>query len=97
MCQIFAGQAPATYAYESRSIRLNGQCTSIRLEHAFWMILDEIAAGEGVSTPTLISKLHSEVVELRGEIRNFSSLLRCACLVYKDTLANRPFARVAAE
>ena len=82
MCQIFAGQDPERYASENRSLRLNGQSTSIRLERAFWRILDDIAAREGVSTPAFISKLHAEVLELHGEARNFTSLLRCACTIH---------------
>ncbi len=81
MCQIFAGQDPADYEPETRRLRLNGQSTSIRLERSFWQIVDEIAASEGVTTPAFVSKLHAEVLELRGEARNFTSLLRCACLV----------------
>jgi predicted DNA-binding ribbon-helix-helix protein len=82
MCQMFAGQPPETYESETRSIRLHGHCTSIRLERAFWATLDEIAGREGLSTPQFVSKLHDEVLELRGEVRNFASLLRCACLVH---------------
>ena len=82
MCQIFAGQDPASYEGETRSIRLNGQSTSIRLERAFWQMIDEIAAAEGFSTPGFLSQLHSEVLQLHGEARNFTSLLRCACLQY---------------
>lgn len=81
MCHIFAGQDPGDYEPEMRRLRLNGQSTSIRLERSFWEIIDEIAQSEGVSTPAFISKLHSEVLEPRGETRNFTSLLRCACLV----------------
>lgn len=84
MCQMFAGQARANYEFQTRSLRLNGQCTSVRLEKKFWNILDEIAAGEETSTPLFISKLHSEVVNLHGEAKNFASLLRCACLVYRE-------------
>lgn len=80
MCQIFAGQDPATYEGETRSLRLNGYSTSIRLEAAFWEMLDKIAAAEGFTTPGFISKLHAEVLEQNGEARNFTSLLRCACL-----------------
>ena len=80
MCQIFAGQDPGSYECETRSLRLNGQSTSIRLEAAFWEMLDRIAEAEGFTTPGFISKLHAEVLELHGEARNFTSLLRCACL-----------------
>ena len=82
MCQIFAGQNPERYQLETRRMRLNGQSTSIRLENAFWDILDQIAATAGVSTPAFISKLHSEVLETRGEPVNFTSLLRTACLIH---------------
>lgn len=80
MCQIFAGQDPASYKSETRSLRLNGQSTSIRLETAYWEMLDAIADAEGFTTPGFLSKLHTEVLELQGEVRNFTSLLRCACL-----------------
>ena len=84
MCRIFAGQDPDRYRLVTRRIRLNGQSTSIRLEQSFWLILDEIAASEGISTPAFVSKLHSEVLEIRGEPANFTSLLRCTCLVHLD-------------
>ncbi len=90
MCQIFAGQDPARYDSDTRSLRLNGQSTSIRLERAFWAILDDIAAAEGLSTPSFISRLHAEVLELRGEPGNFTSLLRCTCLVHLERTAGRP-------
>jgi len=80
MCQIFAAQNPADYDCETRSIRLNGHSTSIRLEAVFWRVLDSIAEREGRTTPQFLSQLHDEVLELRGEVRNFASLLRCACL-----------------
>ena len=98
MCQIFAGQNPARYDSETRRLRLNGQSTSIRLERAFWRILDDIAAREGLSTPAFISKLHSEVLELRGEAPNFTSLLRCACTLHLgDEEHGDAAARIAAE
>jgi predicted DNA-binding ribbon-helix-helix protein len=89
MCKVFAEQDPARYESKTRSLRLNGQITSIRLETTFWNILDEMAAAEDVSTPTFISTLHSEVVQLRGEPRNFTSLLRCACVKFVELNAER--------
>ena len=80
MCRIFASQDPSTYRSATRSIRLNGQSTSVRLEAAFWDVLDAIAAEQGFSTPGFLSKLHGEVLEIHGEARNFTSLLRCVCL-----------------
>ena len=93
MCQIFAGQDPASYAYVARSVRLAGHATSIRLEAAFWDILDEIAQRQGLTTPRFLSTLYDEVMEQRGRIANFSSLLRVACVLYlrrPELLANLP-------
>lgn len=87
VCQMFAGQARSNYQFRTRSLRLNGQCTSVRLEQKFWLILDEIAEGEGISTPQFISKLHTEVVALHGEASNFSSMLRCTCLIFMEKQA----------
>jgi predicted DNA-binding ribbon-helix-helix protein len=84
MCRIYAEQVPNRYALTTRRLRLNGQSTSIRLENTFWHILDDIAAGEGMSTPAFMSKLHSEVLELHGEPANFSSVLRCTCLIFLE-------------
>lgn len=98
MCQIFAGQPPADYESETRSLRLNGHCTSIRLEAAFWRVIEGIAAAEGLSVPQFVSQVHSEVLELHGEARNFASLLRCACLIQMQRRAGVPDApRIAAE
>jgi predicted DNA-binding ribbon-helix-helix protein len=81
MCGLFANRPPESYAFETRSIRLNGQSTSIRLEKVFWGILEEIAAAEGMTVPRFISTLHQEILLLRGEVPNFTSHLRCICVM----------------
>lgn len=98
MCQMFAGQNPTRYECVTRRLRLNGQSTSIRLERAFWVIIDQIAAEEGSSTPAFLSKLHSEVLERHGEVSNFTSLLRCACTIRLGELEQmKQFPQIAAE
>jgi len=97
MCKMFAGQDPNRYQLTTRRLRLNGQSTSIRLENTFWGILDEIAIAEGMTTPAFMSRLHSEVLQLHGEPTNFSSLLRCTCLVYLQTCAQSAGHLLAAE
>lgn len=84
MCRLYASEPPENYAYETRSIRLNGQSTSIRLERFFWTVLQSIADAEGCSVPRFISTLHSEILMLRGEASNFTSHLRCICLTFLD-------------
>jgi predicted DNA-binding ribbon-helix-helix protein len=95
MCRLFASQSPDSYAFETRSIRLNGQSTSVRLEKVFWDTLEDIAAGERMTVPRFISTLHQEILLLRGEVPNFTSHLRCIC-VSARTLAG-PGARARAE
>lgn len=97
MCHIFAGQDPDSYAYQTRSMRLNGQSTSIRLEETFWNLLEEIAASQDMTVPKFVSTLHDEVLEIHGEVRNFTSLLRCACTVYLDKVKADKSAAVESE
>ena len=82
MCRIFAGQNPDNYRYITRSLRLAGHATSIRLEATFWEILDDLAESQGLSTPRFLSTLYDEVLELHGGISNFASLLRVSCVNY---------------
>lgn len=84
MCQIFASQPPDSYVFETRSMRLNGQGTSVRLERVFWTVLERISAGQDLSLPKFISALHTEILEIRGEAPNFTSHLRCICMVFLD-------------
>jgi len=97
MCQIFASQRPETYSSITRSVRLNGYCTSIRLEAKFWRILEDIARSEGVGLSSFLATLHTEAEAIHGEVRNFASLLRCTCLIYlTDRRAPEPHARPVA-
>ncbi|MFC5067343.1 ribbon-helix-helix domain-containing protein [Flaviflagellibacter deserti] len=82
MCRMFAHQPQSNYDSETRSIRLAGHSTSIRLENVFWTILEEMAAREGLSVGKFVTKLHDEVLEHHGELSNIASLLRCSCVIY---------------
>jgi len=82
MCSIFSNIDPKLYASESRSVRLGGHVTSIRLEASFWRILEEIAATQEVSVGRLLTKLHDELLAVDSGSASFASLLRCACLTY---------------
>ena len=92
MCHVFSGQDPETYRFVTRSIRIAGHSTSVRLESRFWDILETMAASQDMTLPQFVSELYEEVLELQGEIHNFASLLRCSCLVY---LTDDRFAHVA--
>ncbi|WP_321334330.1 ribbon-helix-helix domain-containing protein [Breoghania sp.] len=82
MCRVFAGQDPAGYRQINRSVRIAGHSTSIQLEATFWELLDEIAAGQGLTTPKFLSQLYDEAIEINGTIPNFASMLRTTCALY---------------
>ncbi|CDZ32753.1 Hypothetical protein NGAL_HAMBI1145_15030 [Neorhizobium galegae bv. officinalis] len=82
MCEIYAGQDPGRYRPINRSVRIGGHSTSIQLEAAFWVLIDEIAEKQGLSTARFLSKLYDEALEINGSVANFSSLLRTSCLIY---------------
>ena len=82
MCQIFVSADPKLYSHRSRSLRLHGAVTCIRLENLFWLVLEEIAARDNLSLSHLITRLYDEIIEARGDVENFSSFLRVSCLRY---------------
>lgn len=82
MCRVFAGQDPEGYRQVNRSVRIGGHSTSIQLEAAFWSLVDEIAAGQGLTTPKFLSKLYDEAIEINGQVPNFASMLRTTCALY---------------
>lgn len=85
MCRFLANTHAAEFRPVSRSIRIHGHSTSLRLEACFWRTLDDFARDEGVTTPKLIETLYTEVCEmLRADeppAINLASLLRTACLL----------------
>ena len=82
MCKIFISADPACYETSTRSIRLHGVVTSIRLETLFWNVLAEIGQRDDMSLSQLITKLYDEITEARGEVENFASFLRVCALRY---------------
>ncbi|MDW3681392.1 ribbon-helix-helix domain-containing protein [Cupriavidus sp. CV2] len=82
MCEIFIRATPQSYQGQSRSLRLHGVATSIRLESLFWEVLETLARRDGMSVGQLITRLHDELVAYRGEAANFTSFLRVCCLRY---------------
>lgn len=83
MCKIFISADPDLYRCRSRSLRLSGVVTSIRLENLFWQVLEEIGKRDGLSVAQLITRLYDELAEAGGrdgnDSANFSSFLRVSC------------------
>ena len=87
MCEIFISADPASYESRTRSVRLHGVVTSIRLEHLYWEVLEEIARRDAMSVVHLIEKLYDELVTARGGVGNFTSFLRVSALRYEALVA----------
>ena len=94
MCEIFISADPASYESRTRSVRLHGVVTSIRLEHLYWEVLEEIARRDGMTVVHLIEKLYDELVAARGGVGNFTSFLRVSALRYEALVAQ---GRIPAE
>ncbi len=82
MCEFFVKADPIQYEQRSRTIRIHGVLTSIRLENMVWDILAEMAEDEACTTNALISLFHDEILAHRGEVPNFASFLRVTCMRY---------------
>ncbi|MGH7100999.1 MAG: ribbon-helix-helix domain-containing protein [Acetobacteraceae bacterium] len=82
MCGIYTNTDPILYEARTRSLRIHGLITTVRLESLFWNVLQEIAEREAMTTNQFIVQLHDELTELRGETGNFASFLRVCCLRY---------------
>jgi predicted DNA-binding ribbon-helix-helix protein len=82
MCEYFVKADPIQYEQRTRSVRIRGMLTSIRLENTVWDVLAEMAEDEGCTTNALICQLHDEILDHRGEVSNFASFLRVTSLRY---------------
>ncbi|MEQ1808078.1 MAG: ribbon-helix-helix domain-containing protein [Burkholderiaceae bacterium] len=82
MCEYFVKADPIAYEQRSRTVRMHGVLTSIRLENMVWDILAEMAEEEGCTTNALISTFHDEILAHRGEVPNFASFLRVCSMRY---------------
>ena len=89
MCEVFISANPESYESRTRSVRLHGVVTSIRLENLHWDVLEEIGLRDGMSVTQLIERLYDELVAARGEVGNFASFLRVCALRYMALQAHQ--------
>lgn len=66
----------------SRSVRLNGFATCLRLETIYWRILQSIAEANRCSVSAVLSYLDREVHLRHGGVKNFSGLVRVICVAW---------------
>ncbi|MGI9152176.1 MAG: ribbon-helix-helix domain-containing protein [Limnohabitans sp.] len=84
MCEYFVNADPILYESRTRTVRIRGVSTSIRMENFVWDTLAKMAAEEGVTTNALIVQFHDEILRHRGDVQNFTSFLRVTCLRFLD-------------
>ncbi|KIH81987.1 hypothetical protein UCMB321_4292 [Pseudomonas batumici] len=70
----------------SRSVRLNGFATCLRLEEVYWKVLADIANTHECTVNALLSNVDMEVHLRYGGVKNFSGLIRVVCVVHLLTL-----------
>lgn len=66
----------------SRSVRLNGFATCLRLEEVYWDVLSEISRINDCSINALLSYIDREVHLRHGGVKNFSGLIRVVCVMH---------------
>lgn len=84
MCRLFIGADSNLWESQTRSIRMDGMVTSVRLEKMFWMVLEDIAARDDMNVPQLLHQLYNESIDEGHDLGNFTSFLRVCCLRFID-------------
>ncbi|WOT05749.1 ribbon-helix-helix domain-containing protein [Shewanella youngdeokensis] len=82
MCELYSGAEAELFELKTRSIRIDGVVTSIRLEAIFWQIIEKIAEDDGLTQAVFLTRIYREVIAKQGKVSNFASLLRVACTTY---------------
>ncbi|MDD8023341.1 MAG: ribbon-helix-helix domain-containing protein [Paracoccaceae bacterium] len=87
MCELFIKAEADLWQSRTRSLRIDGVATSIRIENAFWSTLEEIGARDGMSVAQLITRLWHEAMDADHDLGNFTSFLRVCCMRYHALIA----------
>jgi len=70
---------------EKRGFRIHGHSTTVRLESAFWVVLEHMAAEMKMSLPVMLEMIHDQC--LVANDKNLASCLRVICLKYINIYA----------
>lgn len=84
MCQLFIDADTTLWASQTRSFRMDGMVTSVRLEDMFWRTLETIGARDDLTVPQLLHRPYNESLDAGHDIGNFTSFLRVCCLRFID-------------
>jgi predicted DNA-binding ribbon-helix-helix protein len=88
MCQLFISADDSLWSSKTKSLRIQGVVTSIRLEVFFWDILEELSFRDQMTVNQLITKLYLESLDADHDIGNFTSFLRVCCSRYLSLIAD---------
>jgi predicted DNA-binding ribbon-helix-helix protein len=88
MCKLFIHADSQLWQSSTRSLRIDGMVTSIRLENSFWQILEDIAARDNLHVPQMITRLYHESIDAGHDLGNFTSFLRVCATRYISLQAN---------
>jgi predicted DNA-binding ribbon-helix-helix protein len=95
MCQLFINADSNLWSSITKSLRIQGVVTSIRLEAFFWDILEELSFRDQMTVNQAITKLYLESLDADHDIGNFTSFLRVCCSRYLSLIADGCFLREA--
>ncbi|PHR85340.1 MAG: intracellular proteinase I [Colwellia sp.] len=93
MCQLFINADSQLWTYRTKSLRIDGVVTSIRLEEFFWDILAELAFRDEMTLNQMITKLYHESLDADHDISNFTSFLRVCSSRYLSLIADGELTR----
>lgn len=88
MCRLFIGADPTLWESVTRSFRMEGMVTSVRLEQMFWSVLEDIAQRQDLNVPQLLHQLYNESIDEGHDLGNFTSFLRVCCMRFIDLQLN---------
>lgn len=93
MCQLFISADDSLWSSKTKSLRIQGVVTSIRLEVFFWDVLEELSFRDQMTVNQLITKLYLESLDADHDIGNFTSFLRVCCSRYLSLIADGDLSR----
>ena len=88
MCELFIDSDVDKWISRTKSLRIDGVATSIRMENFFWAVLSEIAVRDLMTTNQLITKLYLEAMDADHDSGNFTSFLRVCAGRYLSLIAD---------
>lgn len=80
MCKLFVQADANLWQSSTRSLRIDGMVTSVRLENYFWQVLERIAQRDAMNIPQMLTRLHHESIDAGHDLGNFTSFLRVCCM-----------------